>query len=110
MAGIILNTSVWIAYRPQKLPKKLVISAVVLQEVVAGAADRAILKALEAARKQYEKENRLLVPTGEDYYQAGKILNSLLHNLKSKLTRRTPRLPANRVQTMFRDTLIAASA
>jgi hypothetical protein len=107
MAGIILDTSVWTASRPQKLPKNLVMSAVVLQELVAGAAGRAILKALEAARKQYEKEERLLVPTGEDY-QAGKILNSLLHNLKSKSAGKTPRLAATRIQTMFRDTLIAA--
>jgi hypothetical protein len=92
MAGIVFDTSVWIAYRPQKLPKSLVMSAVVLQELVAGAADRAILKALGAARKQYERENRLLVPTGEDYYQAGKVLNSLLHNLKSKSGGRVPTL------------------
>jgi predicted nucleic acid-binding protein len=110
MAGIIFDTSIWIAYQPEKLPKNLVMSAVVLQELVAGAADRGILKALEASRKQYEREKRLLVPTGEDYFHAGKILNSFLHNLKSKSAGRTPRLPANRIQTLFRDTLIAVSA
>jgi predicted nucleic acid-binding protein len=84
-------------------------SAVVLQELVAGAADRTILKALEASRKQYEKEKKLLVPTGEDYFQAGKILNSFLHNLKTEAGEKTPRLQPNRIQKMFRDTLIAIS-
>jgi predicted nucleic acid-binding protein len=109
MAGIVFDTSIWIAYKPTNLPKNLIMSAVVLQELAAGAADRTILKALEASRKQYEKENKLLVPTGEDYFRAGKILNSFLHNLKTESGGKTPRLQPNRIQKMFRDTLIAVS-
>ena len=109
MTGIVFDTSIWIAYKPTKLPKNLIMSAVVLQELAAGAADRTILKALEASRKQYEKEKKLLVPTGEDYFQAGKILNSFLHNLKSESGGRTPRLQPNRIQKLCRDTLIAVS-
>ena len=59
--------------------------------------------------KQYEKEDKLLVPAGEDWYKAGKILNSFLHNLKAKSGGRTPRLQPSTIQQMFRDTLIAAS-
>jgi len=62
MASVVFDTNIWIAYKPTKLPNNLVMSAVVLQELAAGAADRTILKALEASRKQYEKEGKLLVP------------------------------------------------
>ncbi len=109
MPGIVFDTNIWIAYKPTKLPNDLVMSAVVLQELVAGARDRSILKRLEASRKQYEKEDKLLVPAGEDWYKAGKILNSFLRNLKAKSGGKTPRLQPSTVQQMFRDTLIAAS-
>jgi predicted nucleic acid-binding protein len=109
MAGTVFDTNIWIAYKPTKLPNNLVMSAVVLQELVAGAADRSVLKRLEASRKQYEKEKKLLVPTGEDWFQAGKILNSFLHNLKAKSRGKTPRLHPSKIQQMFRDTLIAVS-
>lgn len=109
MAGTVFDTSIWIAYKPLKLPRDLIMSAVVLQELVAGASDRAALKALDASRKQYEKEDKLLVPTGVDYFQAGKILNSFLRNLKVRSGGKTPRLQPNRIQKLFRDTLIAGS-
>jgi predicted nucleic acid-binding protein len=54
MAGVVFDTNIWIAYKPTKLPKNLVMSAVVLQELVAGASDGAVLKRLEASRNQYE--------------------------------------------------------
>jgi predicted nucleic acid-binding protein len=68
MAGIVFDTNIWIGYKPTKLPNNLVMSAVVLHELVAGAADRSVLKALEASKRQYEKENKLLVPSGEDWF------------------------------------------
>lgn len=109
MAGVVFDTNIWIAYKPTNLPKNLVMSAVVLQELVAGASDGSVLKRLEASRKQYEKEDRLLVPTGEDWFRAGKILNSFLHNLKVQSGGTTPRLHPNKIQQMFRDALIAVS-
>jgi|SRR5712692_3320625 len=92
MPGVVFDTNIWIAYKPTKLPNNVVMSAVVLQELVAGARDRSILKSLEASMKQFEKENKLLVPTSEDFFKAGKILNSFLHNLKVKSGGKTPRL------------------
>ena len=109
MAGIVFDTSIWIAYKPVKLPKNLIMSAVVLQELVVGAADRTVLKSLDASRKQYEKEKKLLVPTGEDYFHAGKILNSFLHHLKTQSGGKPPRLQPNKIQRMFRDSLIGVS-
>lgn len=109
MAGTVFDTNIWIAYKPLTLPRDLIMSAVVLQELVAGASDRAILKALDASRKQYEREDKLLVPSGEDYFQAGEILNSFLRRAKARPGRKTPRLQPNRIQKMLRDTLIAVS-
>jgi predicted nucleic acid-binding protein len=109
MAAVIFDTNIWIAYKPESLPGNLMMSAVVLQELAAGSADRAELKRLNAVRKQYEKEDKMLVPTGEDYFRAGKIMNSLLHNLKTRSGGKIPRLHPNIIQKMFRDTLIAVS-
>lgn len=109
MAGVVFDTNIWIAYQPTKLPKNLVMSAVVLQELVAGASDNTVLRSLEASRNQYDKEDRLLVPTGEDWFRAGKILNSFLHNLKTQSGGKTPRLHPNKIQQMYRDALIAVS-
>jgi hypothetical protein len=52
----------------------------------------------------------LLVPTGEDWWLAGKVLNSLLRGLKSKAGGKTPRLPADEKQRIVRDVLIARTA
>jgi len=109
MANIVFDTNIWIAYKPETLPKNLIMSAVVFQELIAGAADRTELKRLESVRKQYEKENRMLVPAGDDYFSAGKIMNSLLNNLKIRSRGKVPKLHPNRIQKMFKDTLIAVS-
>ena len=98
MAGVVFDTNIWIGYKPTKLPNNLVMSAVVLLELVAGASDGAVLKGLEASRKQYEKEDKLLIPTGEDWFRAGKILNSFLHNLKAQSGGKTPRRQPNKIQ------------
>ena len=47
------------------------------------------------------------MPTGEDWWLAGKVLNSLLRGLKSKSGGRTPRLPAAEKHRIIRDVLIA---
>ena len=53
------------------------------------------------------EEGSLLVPTGEDWWLAGKILNSLLRGLKSRRGGLTPKLPAAEKQRIIRDVLIA---
>ena len=65
MAGIVFDTNIWIAYQPQTLPRSLQMSVVVLQELIAGAADTTEVKKWEAAKKRYEQENKLLVPTAD---------------------------------------------
>jgi predicted nucleic acid-binding protein len=108
--GIIFDTNIWIAYEPTNIPKSLVMPAVIMQELVAGASDTEAIKRYEAARKQYEREGKFLAPTGEDWWQAGRILNSLLRGLKSKSGGRTPKLHPDEKQRLIRDVLIARIA
>lgn len=108
--AIVFDTNIWIAYQPETFPKSLLMSVVVLQELVAGAPDSTGVKKYEAARKEYERENRLLVPTADDWFLAGKVLNSLLRGLKPERGGRTPKLHPDEKQRIIRDVLIARTA
>jgi predicted nucleic acid-binding protein len=110
MPAITFDTSVFIAYQPAVFPAGFLLSAVVVQELAAGALDKSGLQELDASRRKYEKMGRLLVPTGEDWWLAGKMLNSLLRGLKSKRKGLTPKLPAAEKQRIIRDVLIARTA
>lgn len=109
MPGIVFDTNIWIAYHPATLPRSLQMSVVVLQELIAGAADATAVKKYEAAKKDYEKEGKLLVPTADDWVLAGRVLNSLLRGLKSKNKGLTPKLPDSEKQRIVHDVLIARS-
>jgi predicted nucleic acid-binding protein len=110
MPRITYDTSVFIAYKPAELPAGFLMSAVVVQELAAGAKDKSELQRLEAAHRAFEKAGTLLVPTGEDWWLAGKVLNSLLRGMKSQRDGLTPRLPAAEKQRIIRDVLIARTA
>ncbi len=110
MSGVIWDTNIWIAYKPTKFPNSLVMSAVVLQELLAGAVDKADVKRWEVARNQFEKADKILVPTLEDWWQAGKIINALLRGLKSESRGETPRLHPNQKYQIIHDALIAVTA
>ena len=75
--------------------------------MMAGAKDDSEIRAWIATANKFNKEDRLLVPTMEDWIQAGKILNSLLRGLKSKARGKTPKLPHTDKQRIIRDVLIA---
>ena len=107
MPGVTYDTSVFIAYNPVVFPAGFLMSAIVIQELAAGAKDKSDLQELDSLRRDYEKQGRLLVPTGEDWWLAGKILNSLLRGLKSRRGGLTPKLPAAEKQRIIRDVLIA---
>jgi predicted nucleic acid-binding protein len=107
MPGITYDTSVFIAYQPAAFPAGFLLSAVVVQELAAGALDKSGLQQLDTVRRAYEKDGKLLVPTGEDWWLAGKVLNSLLRGLKSRHSGLTPKLPATEKQRIIRDVLIA---
>lgn len=107
---VIYDTSVFIAYRPHYFPAGFVLSAIVVQEMTAGASDTHEVRFWEAVRSAREQEGKLLVPTGEDWWFAGKVLNSLLRGLKSHNRGRTPKLPPDEKQRLIRDVLIARTA
>lgn len=107
MSKVTFDTSIFIAYQPADLPADFLMSAVVLQELTAGAIDKSEVQFWNAARISHEKQGTLLVPTGEDWWLAGKVLNSLLRGLKSKSRGKTPRLHPDEKQRLIRDVLIA---
>ena len=107
MAGIVFDTSVIIAYKPTTFPTGLLMSAIVLQELIAGAADKSEVQKWIAFSRFYEKQNKLLIPNGEDWCEAGRILNAMLRGLKSKAGGRTPKLQDSEKQSVIRDVLIA---
>lgn len=83
MPIITFDTSIFIAYKPTDIPAGFRMSAVVLQELTAGAVDNSEVQRWNAARIAHEKAGTLLVPNGEDWWLAGKVLNSLLRGMKS---------------------------
>jgi predicted nucleic acid-binding protein len=110
MSRVTYDTSIFIAYKPAELPAGFLMSAVVLQELTAGAIDKSDVQRWDASRRAHEREGTLLVPTGEDWWLAGKVLNSLLRGLKSRSGGLTPKLPASEKQRIIRDVLIARTA
>ena len=58
-------------------------TAVVLQELTVGAKDNTEVRYWSEVRKAREKDGTLIVPNGEDWWMAGKVLNSLLRGLKA---------------------------
>jgi predicted nucleic acid-binding protein len=110
MARVVFDTNIFIAYKPAELPAGFLMSAVVLQELTAGAIDKSEIQRWEASRREHEKKTTLLVPTGEDWWLAGKVLNSLLRRLRSTHGGRTPRVPKAEQQRIIRDVLIARTS
>lgn len=110
MPTVTYDTNVFITRNPAYFPAGFVMSAVVMQELAAGAIDSSELKQLNTARRGYEEEGRLLVPTGEDWWQAGKVLNALLRGLKSKTGGLTPKLPNSEKHRIISDVLVAVTA
>lgn len=110
MARVTFDTNIFIKYRPAVLPAGFLMSVGVLQELTAGALDRSELQHLDASRRAHEKADTLLVPTSEDWWLAGKVLNSLLRGMRSRAASRTPRISKGEQQRIVRDVLIARTA
>jgi predicted nucleic acid-binding protein len=84
--------------------------AVVLQELVAGADDASRIKDFERSRHEFRKSNRLLVPTEEDWWQAGLALNALQRGRRSKKTGKIPKISVAERYRIINDVLIARTA
>ncbi|MGH9833563.1 MAG: type II toxin-antitoxin system VapC family toxin [Blastocatellia bacterium] len=86
-------------------------SAVVMQELVAGAVDKQEIQGLRTVMSARLKSGRLLVPDHEDWFQAGRVLNTILRNEKRLSTdKKTPRFSEGKKQSLIRDVLIARTA
>ena len=106
---VTFDTNVFEKYRVNagELARSFRFSAVVIQELTAGAWDGDEVTAWADVRVEYEKDNRLLVPTGEDWWFAGKVLNSLL---RTPSRRGRTSIGKDEQRLLIRDTLIARTA
>lgn len=103
MAKVTYDANIYIRYKEQSLPRSFHMSAVVLQELVAGANDASAIKGLERLRREYRKANKLLVPNEEDWWHAGLALNALQRG-------RRPRISVAERYRIINDVLIARTA
>ena len=104
------DTSIFIAYKPASYPAGFLMSAVVAQELIAGAVDESESRRWQAAYQAYETEQRLIVPTTEDWLLTGKVLYWLAQGRRRKNKGKAPRLQPEAKQRMVLDALIATSA
>ena len=113
MAYFTYDTSVIISRRVKELltmPGSFLLSAIVLMELSAGAADTTERKVYEALFRAYQKERRLIVPSDEDWLLTSKILFLLAHGRRHFHHGRLKRLPPGASQRLALDVLIAVSA
>lgn len=108
----LLDTSAFINYPQLAWNRRPAwFSVVVLQELLAGADGKSSIGYYLTLRLGYEREQRLLVPDAEAWWQAGKILNHLLSDLsRTRSGRARPQLDHGRKQSIIRDVLIAVTA
>lgn len=110
-AGLLYDTSVYISYRRQidKFPDPGWFSAVVMQELMAGAADRQDLRQWRKLAADYKREDKLLVPNLAAWETAGLVMHRLL-TLEHSFTGKGPAWSNDKKQSLIRDVLIAVSA
>ena len=109
-APLVYDTNVVIRQGLENFSAGLLLSAVVVQELTAGAPDGRAVRRYELLRRDYEEAGRLLVPNGEDWWMAGKVLNSLYRGLRSRRDARPAAIPREEQQRLLRDVLIARTA
>jgi len=109
LSDVVLDTSVVLAY--SLLDPGQWVSVVVLQELIAGAEDKRKIQFYRSLMQARLKAGHLLVPDHEDWFQAGRILNTILRNEKRlSPDKKTPRKPEGYKQSLIRDVLIARTA
>lgn len=104
----VLDTNVIIRNQMSAVPG--LVSAVVLEELAAGAQDAASVRRLESMLAAAKADGVLLTPDGGDWFHAGKVLNSLYRGLRSRRSPEPVSIPRDEQQRLLRDVLIARSA
>lgn len=107
MPKLSFDTCIFITYQPLYYPQGFYMTAVVLEELTAGSADDSEVKFWSDVRKKREMDGTLYTPNAEDWFLAGKILNSLRRGLKSPKQGKIPKHSASHTERIIRDTLIA---
>lgn len=104
------DTNIIISRKPpfDELPQAFYPSIVVIQELVAGAKDETDIKLLATVRWEFEKVSRLLVPTSDDWWEVGRIIN-LLQRGQSHKGGLIPKMTAEKYR-ITNDVLIARTA
>jgi predicted nucleic acid-binding protein len=110
MPIITFDTCIFIKYKPPVNPRGFRMTAVVLHELAVGAEGASAIKRIEAERWKYEQGGILLVPNGENWFLAGKVLNSLQRGRKAANRGKTPKISAAESGRIMRDVLIARTA
>lgn len=110
MPRVTYDSNIFIRRRPAHFPAGFYMSIVVLQELVAGARDASAIKELKAAKLDYQRADRLLVPTADDWWEAGVVINALQHRRRSKKTGLTPKMLAAEKYRITNDVLISLTA
>ncbi len=93
-----------------KMPKDFLLSAVVLMELTAGAADNSIRKIYEQLFHQYRRDQLLIVPTDDDWLLTAKIMFLLAQARRIQGKGKLKRMPPGASQRLALDVLIAVSA
>lgn len=113
MAYFTYDTSVIISRKLTQLlamPGSFLMSAIVLTELSTSAKDASEQRFYEMAFRSYQKEQRLIVPSTEDWLLASKILFLLTNNRRRLEHGKLKRLPRGVSQHLAMDVLIAVSA
>lgn len=105
--SVVLDTNIYIGYSAPLSIRGAFVSMVVLHELAAGASDRKVVETYRRFKVEASREERLLTPTTEDWWEAARVLFALRQGLKSKAKGKTPSLPAEQTQRIVRDVLIA---
>jgi predicted nucleic acid-binding protein len=107
------DTSVIIARKIRDLremPQDFLMSAVVLMELIASAADTSVRKTYEQLFHQYRRDKLLITPNDDDWLLAAKIMFLLTQERRRDGKGRLKRLPPGASQRLALDVLIAVSA
>ncbi len=108
-SDVIYDTSAIVTYGVRDYGTWL--SVVVMEELVAGADDKRRIQIHRRTMQEYFQTDHLLVPDHEDWFEAGRILNTILRNEKRiSRDKRTPRFSEGQKQSLIRDVLIARTA
>ena len=101
---VVFDTNVFIDY-PVSPTETDYLSSVVVQELTAGGYGEE--KDWERVYLWFEARQRMLVPTAQDWWFAGKILSALLRGQRTGRNRQALKIDKEEQRRLVRDTLIA---